>query len=110
MKYLCLAYGDEAGWNGLSEKERKDALAQDKVIQERGNLVSAVQPTVTAVRNWDQKLQVTERADETHGLPLAGFSIIEAANIEEVIALVANTPCARASGVIEIRQLWNTSS
>lgn len=110
MKYLCLAYGDEVGWTGLSEKERKDALAQDKVIQERGNLVSAVQPAMTAVRNWDNKLQVTEGIEETHGLPLAGFSIIEAANVEEVINLVADTPCARANGVIEIRQLWNTGS
>lgn len=110
MKFLCLAYGDEAGWNGLSEQEKKDALAQDKVIQDRGNFVSAVQPTVTAVRNWDNKLQVTAGIDETHGLPLAGFSVIDAANVEEVIALVANTPCARANGVIEIRQLWNTNS
>ncbi|ALS76452.1 hypothetical protein AUC31_15135 [Planococcus rifietoensis] len=110
MKFLCLAYGDEAGWNGLSDSEKKETLAQDKVIEERGNLMSAVQPTVTAVRNWDQKLHVTEGIEETHDLPLAGFSIIEAANVEEVIALVANTPCARANGVIEIRQLWNTSS
>lgn len=110
MKFLCLAYGDEAGWNGLSDEEKKDALAQDKVIQDRGNLMSAVQPAVTAVRNWYNNLQVTEGIDKNQGLPLAGFSVIEAANVEEVIGLVANTPCARANGVIEIRQLWNTSS
>ena len=108
MKFLCLAYGDEAGWNGLNDSEKKEVLAQDKVIQERGNLMSAVQPKVTAVRNWNKNLKVTEGTDEHHGLPLAGFSVIEAENVEEVVDLVANTPCARANGVIEIRPFWNT--
>jgi hypothetical protein len=36
-------------------------------------------------------------------LPLVGFSVIEASSIEEVIELVAGTPCARAKGYIEIR-------
>ena len=43
-------------------------------------------------------------------LPLAGFSIIEAETIEEVIQLVANTPCARARGAIEIRPFWDFSA
>ena len=30
--------------------------------------------------------------------PLAGFSVIEAADLNEVIELVAKTPCARAKG------------
>ncbi|WP_273851838.1 YciI family protein [Guptibacillus spartinae] len=110
MKFLCLAYGDETGWNGLNDSEKKEVLAQDKVIQERGNLMSAVQPKVTAVRNWDKNLQVTEGTEVHHGLPLAGFSVIEAENVEEVVDLVANTPCARANGVIEIRPFWNTGS
>jgi hypothetical protein len=37
--------------------------------------------------------------------PLAGFSIIEAADIDEVIRLVAVTPCARAKGAIEKRPI-----
>ena len=31
--------------------------------------------------------------------------IIEARDVDEVIRLVANTPCARAGGAIEIRRL-----
>lgn len=108
MKFLCLAYGDEAGWNELNESEKEEVLAQDKMIQEKGNLMSAVQPKVTAVRNWDKNLRVTEESGEHHGLPLAGFSVIEAENMEEVIDLVADTPCARANGVIEVRPFWDT--
>ena len=107
MKFLCLAYGDEAGWNSLSEEERREALAQDAVIRSRGNLMSAVQRAVTSVRNWDQNLQVNNEPFARNALPLAGFSVIEAESIEEVIELVSNTPCARARGVIEIRPFWN---
>ena len=107
MKFLCLAYGDEAGWNSLSEEERREALAQDAVIRSRGNLMSAVQRAVTSVRNWDQNLQVNNEPFARNELPLAGFSVIEAENVEEVIELVSKTPCARARGVIEIRPFWN---
>ncbi len=106
MRFLCLAYGDEAGWNSLSEGEQEDVLARDRVIRDRGDLMSAVRPEVTAVRNWDRKLEVTRVPYAQPGLPLAGFSVIEADSVEEVVGLVADTPCARARGVIEIRPLW----
>ena len=109
MKFLCLAYGDEAGWNSLSEEEKREVLAQDAVIRDRGNVMSAVRQTVTSVRNWDGDLDVNKEPAARHELPLAGFSIIEARNLEEVVELVANTPCARARGVIEIRPFWNVA-
>ena len=107
MKFLCLAYGDEAGWNALSEAEKEQVLAADAVIRERGNLMAAVRREVRTVRNWNRELVVTEQAYAQHALPLEGFSVIEAASIEEVIQLVAQTPCARARGYIEIRPFWN---
>jgi hypothetical protein len=106
MKFLCLAYGDEEGWNSLSEDEKRDALAHDKVIRDRGNLATAVQPKVTSVKNWDGNLEVIDEPLAKPELPLAGFSVIEAESLDEVIALVSNTPCARARGFIEIRPFW----
>lgn len=110
MKFLCLAYGDEDGWKSLSEDEQREVLAQDAVIRDRGNLMSAVQTKVTSVRNWDKKLEVTDGPYAQHKLRLAGFSVIEAASLNEVIELVSNTPCARARGVIEIRPFWDLRS
>jgi hypothetical protein len=107
MKFLCLAYGDEAGWNALSEAEKQQMLAADEVIRARGNLVAAVRQEVRTVRNWDGQRVVTQEAYAQHALPLAGFSVIEAESIDEVIALVAETPCARAGGYIELRPFWN---
>lgn len=107
MKFLCLAFGDEDGWNSLSESERQKALAQDAVIRGRGNFMSAVRLQVTSVRNWNGNLVVSQQPSAEQKLPLAGFSVIEAASVDEVVELVSNTPCARARGVIEIRPLWD---
>jgi hypothetical protein len=38
----------------------------------------------------------------TSSLPLAGFAIIEAANLAEAIEIVSRTPCAVAHGVVEV--------
>lgn len=107
MKFLCLAYGDEDGWRTLKDSEKKEVLARDAVIKNKGNLMSAVEPTVVCVRNWDHHLEVTAAPYALHTLPLAGFSVIEANTPNEVVDLVANTPCARARGVIEIHPLWD---
>jgi hypothetical protein len=105
MKYLCLAYGDEKDWNVLTKKEQDEMLAQDEVVRKRGALMAAVQTTVTTVRAWDGKPTTTNGAFADSNAPLAGFSIIEAADLDEVIRLVAGTPCARAKGAIEIRPI-----
>ena len=106
MKFLCLAYGDEDGWNTLTDGEKSEVLSNDKIIKDRGNLMSAVQTDVTTVKNWNKKLELFDKPFGKQELPLAGFSVIEAENIDEVIKLVADTPCARANGAIEIRAFW----
>jgi hypothetical protein len=105
MKFLCLAYGDEKAWNALAEKEQERLLAQDQVLRSRGDVVAAVKPTATTVTAWDGTPNTTHRAFANPHLPLAGFSIIEAVDLAEVIRLIANTPCARANGAIEVRQI-----
>jgi hypothetical protein len=105
MKYLCLAYGDEKDWNVLTKKEQDEMLSQDEVVRKRGALMAAVQTTTTTVRAWDGKPITTDGAFADSKVPLAGFSIIEAADLDEVIRLVAGTPCARAKGAIEIRPI-----
>jgi hypothetical protein len=67
--------------------------------------MAAVQTTTTTVRAWDGKPISTDGTFADSKAPLAGFSIIEAADLDEVIRLVAGTPCARAKGAIEIRPI-----
>ena len=108
MKFLCLAYGDEAGWNRLSASDKDEVLAADAAIRARGGPMSAVRPEVSTVTSWDGNARLSDTPYAKHALPLAGFSVIEAESLDEVVRLVAKTPCARADGYIEIRALWET--
>jgi hypothetical protein len=105
MKYLCLAYGAEKDWRALSPAEQAALLAEDEKLRRRGALMAAVETTVTTVRAWDGTPVTAPGPFAAPALPLAGFSIIEARDIDEAVALVAGTPCARAKGAIEIRPI-----
>jgi hypothetical protein len=104
VKFLCLAYGDSKDWHALSEERRQELLAQDDVLRERGDLVSPV-GEVTVVRAWDGTPSTTNEPFATGPAPMAGFSIVEAEDLDEAVRLVAGTPCAVAKGAIEIRPL-----
>jgi hypothetical protein len=104
MKYLVLAYGTDADWHALTKDEQDALLAQDDVLRKRGDTVEAVQPAIV-VRAWDGTPHVTDGPFATSAAPLAGFGIIEASSIDEAIALVKDTPCARAKGAVEIRPI-----
>ena len=105
MKFLCLAYGAENDWKALTRDEQDTLLAQDEVLRKRGALMAAVEPAVTTVRAWDGEPEVATEAFARSDVPLAGFSVIEAENIDQAVMLVAGTPCARAKGAIEIRPI-----
>ncbi len=109
MKFLCLAYGDEDSWKAMTKQEQSEVLEQDEVLKSRGDFLAAVQTTVVTVTNWSGNLITENESFTKPKLPLAGFSIIEANDIDEVVQLVANTPCARAKGAIEIRPFWDFS-
>jgi hypothetical protein len=59
--------------------------------------------TPVQVRNPDASGVHTEAGPYlSSDLPIAGFSIMEAGDIDEAIALASKSPCAVAHGVIEI--------
>ena len=107
MKFLCLAYGSEKDWQALSKSEQDKLLAQDDAIRAHGDFIAAVQTKVTTVTAWNGPPNVVDGSFAKPSLPLAGFSIIEADSLDEVIELVSGTPCARAGGAIEIRPFFD---
>ena len=103
MKFLCLAYGDERKWNALPKSTRDALRAQDDLLRSRGDLVAeALAPTTVRFAGGHG-----QASDGTFGrapLPLAGFYVIEARDMDEAIGLLSQTPCAHA-GAYEIRPL-----
>ena len=106
MKFLCLAYGREEDWVKLSGQEQQSLLAQDEVLRKRGDVVTAVEPTITTVTNHDGILITTDESFAKSNAPLAGFSVVEADKLDEAIELISNTPCARANDAVEIRPVY----
>ena len=89
----------------LTASEQAALLAQDDVLRQRGDLVAALQPTTTTVRAWDGTPTASDEPFASSPAPLAGFGIIEAVSLEDVVRLVAQTPCARAKGAVEVRPI-----
>jgi tRNA-Thr(GGU) m(6)t(6)A37 methyltransferase TsaA len=104
MKYLCLAYGAEQDWRALSRAQQDALLAQDDVLRRRGDLVAAVERPTT-VQALDGAVSATAGAFAPARVPLAGFGVIEARDLEEAIALVSPTPCVGAKGAVELRPI-----
>lgn len=59
--------------------------------------------TPVQVRNHDAARTRTDAgAYLSSDLPVAGFAVIEAADLDEAIRMVSGTPCAVAQGVVEV--------
>ncbi len=112
MKYACLFYGDERGWDRLSETQQQRIIAEVRQHSERirssGQYLSAARlhPTsmATSVRVCDGKRLVTDGPFAETKEQLGGFLLIEAKDLDEAIDIAAAHPAARSgSCTVEIR-------
>jgi hypothetical protein len=110
MKYACLVYVDETLIEALPEEVLAGldgtTLEFDRRLAAEGRLSFAqpLQPPKTAitVRVRDGRLSRTDGPFAETKEHLAGLFVVEAANIEEAVALAETSPMA-ALGSIEVR-------
>jgi hypothetical protein len=103
-KFVTIGYGDQGGYDRTAVAIRDDAK-----LQKDGVLVG-IAGTLVQVRNPNAaQVETTNGPFMTSSLPLAGFAIIEAANLAEAIDIVSRTPCAVAHGVVEVWPLEQAS-
>ncbi|CAN7208681.1 YciI family protein [Rhizobium sp. LjRoot254] len=101
-KYITIGYGDQAGYDRTPHDVRQAAHDHDASLKERG-VVMGIAETPVQVRNPDGTGVATKTGPYmSSNLPITGFSIMEAKDIDEAIALASKSPCAVAHGVIEI--------
>ncbi|MGH8254342.1 MAG: transcription initiation protein [Steroidobacteraceae bacterium] len=100
--YVTIGYGDEAGYERTPAEIRSAAHAHDKLLERRGSVIGIAGPPVQ-VRNPEASgVRIDNSAFMSSPLPIAGFAVIEAASLAEVIKLVSQSPCAVAHGVVEV--------
>jgi hypothetical protein len=101
-KFVTIGYGDQEGYDRTDPAVRDAAHAHDVALSQRGGPMGRAGAPVQ-VRNHDGAGVATESGPFLRSaLPLAGFAVIEAASLDEAVALVAQTPCAVAQGVVEV--------
>jgi hypothetical protein len=101
-RFVTIGYGDRAGYDRTSPDVRNAAHANDAELKRRGAVIGIAGAPVQ-VRNPDARGIETENAPFMSApLPIAGFAIIEAADMAEAIQLIAKSPCAVAHGTIEV--------
>ncbi|MGX5839209.1 YciI family protein [Mesorhizobium sp. ArgA1] len=101
-KYITIGYGDRAGYDRTPQDLRQAAHEHDASLKRRG-VVMGIAETPVQVRNPDASGVRTESGPYlSSDLPIAGFSVMEAKDMDEAIALASKSPCAVAHGVIEI--------
>ena len=109
MRYMLLIYGSE---QALDDGERQACYEESAALARRldttGRYVASapLQPTATAtsVRVRDGKRLVTDGPFAETREQLGGYFLIEAADLEEAIAVAAQIPMAR-KGTVEIRPI-----
>lgn len=108
-KFITIGYGDEQGYNRTDPAVRDAAHAHDARLKARGALIGIAKSPVQ-VRNPEDSGTRTDRGPYMRSdLPIAGFAVIEAKDLEEAIRLVSKTPCAVAHGIVEVWPLQEMS-
>jgi len=101
-RFITIGYGDRAGYDRTPEPARQAAHGHDAALRSRG-VVMGIAGTPVQVRNPDGAgVQTRDGPFLSADLPVAGFSVMEARDLDEAIALAAKSPCAVAHGVIEV--------
>lgn len=101
-RFVTIGYGDEAGYSQTAPEIRNAAHAHDASLVNAGALVGRAGQPVQVRNPDDAGVKTDNAAFMKSSLPIAGFAIIEAANIDEAIAMVSKAPCAVAQGVVEV--------
>jgi hypothetical protein len=103
MKYLCLVYIEEQKLHAVPDRECQSC---GDSLRARGVLVAAeaLKPieTATTVRVRQGKVTITDGPFAETKEQLAGFYLIDAADLDEAIQVASKIPPAR-EGSIEVR-------
>jgi hypothetical protein len=107
-KFITIGYGDAADYDRTPRSVRDAAHAQDAKLRSEGAVIG-IAGTPVQVRNPEARgVETRDGPFLSSALPIAGFAVLEAADLAEAIAKVSHVPCAVAHGVVEVWPLQET--
>lgn len=100
--FITIGYGDPASYERTDPAVRDAAHEHDARLLAGGALVGVAGAPVQVRNHGGAGVETEEGAFLRSELPIAGFAVIEAADLAEAVRLVSGTPCAVADGVVEV--------
>ena len=104
-EYLVLIYEDEAAWASAGPEDYKQAMEEHGAFGEKHNAAlrggNALQPTSSATSIRNDGSAVTDGPFAETKEALGGYYLIEAADLDEAIAIAKEVPARR--GGVEVR-------
>lgn len=104
-RFLTIGYGDQAGYDATPPAIRDAAHEHDARLVAEGAITAVLTDPVRVTNTHGEGTEVVRGPFLRSALPVAGFSLIEAASLDDAVAMVAGTPCAVAGGVVEVWQV-----
>lgn len=113
MQYMLLLHVDEAGFGRLTPQQQEAGLAAytayTEALTRAGAMVKSGRlgpsAAATTVRLADGKARVIDGPYADAKEQLAGFYLIEAADLDAALSWAARCPAA-SHGAVEVRPLW----
>ena len=114
MQYLLALYVDESGWGKMTPEQQQQGtasyMAYSEALKAAGALVGSnrLQPSATAttIRTTGGKTQVLDGPFADSKEQLAGYFLINVANLDEAMSWAGRCPAAQ-HGIVEVRAVWS---
>ena len=111
MRYILLIYRDDKWWDGLSVQARgkifQDAVDYSDSFRAKGVYLGGdpLEPisTATTVRMKDGRALLTDGPFAETKEQLAGYTMLEAKDLDEALAFATSHPLVKAGLSIEVR-------
>ncbi len=114
MQYLLALYVDESGWGKMTPEQQQQGtasyMAYSEALKAAGALVGSnrLQPSATAttIRTTGGKTQVLDGPFAESKEQLAGYFLINVADLDAAMKWAGRCPAAQ-HGIVEVRAVWS---
>ncbi|OBK44178.1 YciI family protein [Mycobacterium sp. 1081908.1] len=100
--FITIGYGDAAGYDRVSDECKAAAHERDDALRAAGALVGIAGHPVRVRNPEGSGVRAEPGPYLQSALPIAGFAVLEAEDLDAAIERVSQTPCAVAHGVVEV--------
>ena len=107
-KFVTIGYGDQDGYDRTEDVPKARAHQHDVRLAQMGAVMGIAGSPVQVRNPGDRGVETVTGPFMRSELPIAGFALIDAADLDEAVQLAAKTPCAIAFGVVEVWPLLET--